>query len=129
LGAAVGIRGLQVLNVHTGQLGATIDLVTLIQVDAGQHDGGYVVGQERDECGKHDVPHVAIRTDVRPGEDGNRRTSDSSNVMAGNTRPGHLLSIFESLICNMMKPMQMAMRNTKNTTANIVAPIMITLLA
>lgn len=28
LGAAVGIRGLQVLNVHTGQLGATIDLVT-----------------------------------------------------------------------------------------------------
>ena len=56
-------------------------------------------------------------------------TSDSSNVMAGNTRPGHLLSIFESLICNMMKPMQMAMRNTKNTTANIVAPIMITLLA
>ena len=49
--------------------------------------------------------------------------------MAGNTRPGHLLSIFESLICNMMKPMQMAMRNTKNTTANIVAPIMITLLA
>ena len=112
MGAAVGIRGLQVLNVHTGQLGATIDLVTLIQVDAGQHDGGYVVGQERDECGKHDAA-----------------TSDSSNVMAGNTRPGHLLSIFESLICNMMKPMQMAMRNTKNTTANIVAPIMITLLA
>ena len=124
MGAAVGIRGLQVLNVHTGQLGATIDLVTLIQVDAGQHDGGYVVGQERDECGKHDVPPMSALAKTVIAA-----TSDSSNVMAGNTRPGHLLSIFESLICNMMKPMQMAMRNTKNTTANIVAPIMITRLA